>query len=506
MIDFSEKDIEKYFEIIKGIARKAFENKEFEKCLKHIETAAELAYNFNWIYKDAELEKMLEDVSSKLLPPITNYSPIKGRFVFYDFFALDNRGLTQQYIRALISWNVEFLFLLEHDNVSQSTKIIQELQNYKKAEIFFLQESDNNVEKIKKAYNKIAEYRPEKLFMHLYPSDVVAVTTLAAFPEIIKYQINLTDHAFWLGVNITDYSLEFRNYGCNISIEKRGIPPERLLVQPYYPITDCESFKGFPPEITCDKTIIFSGGSFYKVYGENFAFFEILKRLLNENSSAVILFAGIGQDKPFRKFIYENHFEKRLILIGNRKDINYVFSNCDIYLSTFPFTGGLMAQFAAINNKPILAYTNKSLPGNFIEDLLPFGVNGNKKIVYTNLDDMMLYANRLISNKEFRRQEGDLNEGRVIDPKSFNSSLYKLILTNTNTLNLRKIDIDYKKLSSYYLEIENLYNRTLPSYLIFRFKLLSVYLFPKAFVKFVFNVLFEKDKFHHMCNYIFTKK
>ena len=55
--------------------------------------------------------------------------------MFYDVFALDNKGLTQQYLRALISWRVKILFIFEGSDLSKSKKIIKELNSYSKAEV-----------------------------------------------------------------------------------------------------------------------------------------------------------------------------------------------------------------------------------------------------------------------------------------------------------------------------------------------------------------------------------
>lgn len=503
MLEFSEKNIKKYYSKIKSLAFKSLYNNELENSLNLIETAARLAYSINWIYTDSELESMLSTISAKILPIGTINSPIKGRYVFYDYFASDNKCLTQQYIRALISWDIEFLYLLEGDDQKNSTRIMQELKMYPKVEIYALPNKYSKVEKIKKAYNKIADYRPEKIFMQLHPADVIAVSTLIAFPEVTKYQINLTDHAFWLGVNITDYSLEFRNYGCTVSIEKRGINKNKLLVQPFYPITDCDSFKGLPPEVTPEKTIIFSGGSYYKIYGEDSSYFHILKQLLDENPSVIIVYAGGGNEKPFRQFIIENNFNNRLFLIGNRTDINHIFSMCDIYLGTFPAAGGLMSQFAAINGKPILAYNKTNIPGNFIEDFLSNGEYGNKSLGYTDLDELMIYSKELINNKEFRENEGKIIKSRVIDPTIFSENLHELITSNTNKKKINLIGIDYNKFCETYIVAENKFNNSFPLFFARRFGLLSIILFPKAGIKFSIEICSNKVEFWKFIKTVF---
>ena len=142
---------------IKSLALREFENKNYEASLKHIETAAEIAYNFNWIYTDEELENLLINISNSIILEKKPFIPIEGKVVFYDVFALDNRGLTQQYLRALISWGVELLFIFEGHDLTHSKQIISEIQSYPKGELFVIDKSLSRLEKIKCVYNKIID-------------------------------------------------------------------------------------------------------------------------------------------------------------------------------------------------------------------------------------------------------------------------------------------------------------------------------------------------------------
>jgi hypothetical protein len=157
--------------------------------------------------------------------------------------------------------------------LSHSKQIISEIKAYSKAELFIVDKSLTKTEKIKSISSKIIDFKPEKAFLHLYPSSVVAVTVWNSLKEVIRYQINLSDHAFWLGTKCINYSLEFRNYGCTVSYEKRNLSEDKLLIQPYYPIMQCESFIGFPQHIADDAIKIFTGGSYYKMYGKSDFFF-----------------------------------------------------------------------------------------------------------------------------------------------------------------------------------------------------------------------------------------
>jgi len=471
-------DVLRSYNRIKGIAEKKFANQEYEECLKLIELLGNIAYNFNFFYKDDVLEELLLKISSKIL----NHSPKtwdpNNRWVFYDYFGISNRGLTQQYIRALIAWKVEFMYILENPSAN-SVSILEELKAYSKAETYIVDRNLTYSEKIKQIYNQIVRYKPQNAFLHLHPANVVAVTLWNALSNIKRYQINLTDHAFWLGVNCLDYCLEFRDYGCNVSAEKRGVALDKLRMQPFYPIVDCGPFEGLP-EIANDRVVLFTGATYYKMYGENNAFFIIIKRLLDENENCIIFLAGDGDKAPFEKFISENGYSNRLFLLGNRSDINHVFRKCDIFLTTYPITGGLMAQFAAVNSKPILSFSSADIPCNSVESLLTFDrTNQDDKITYDNLEDFLALAKKMINDKNFRNNKGASLKKHVITVPKFEALLYANIHSINQPLKYQKLNIDYERFQNLYIEVENKFLPTYRALILSHFRLSSIFLFPK---------------------------
>lgn len=477
------------FNKVKKLAQKELDRNNYSKSINYIETAAELGYMFNWIYTDTDLENNVQVLSDKILGGIQKtFTPIKGRVVFYDVFALDNRGLTQQYLRALISWEVEILFVFEGNDLAHSKNIIEEIKAYSKGEFFSIDSNLSKPERIKALYEKIADFKPAKAFLHLYPSSVVAVVVWNSLKEVTRYQVNLTDHAFWLGVSCIDYSLEFRDYGCTVSYENRNLSKEQLLIQPYYPILDCKPFIGFPSEIPNDAIKIFTGGSYYKMYGKSDMFFTLLKTLIDLNSKVVILLAGNGDNAPILKFIKDNKFQNRLLLLGSRPDITHVFENSDIYLSTYPVTGGLMGQYAAAVGIPLLSYSSDDIPCNFSEGFLNWNANSDFKITHKNIDSFKGEALRLIENKSYRIAAGLNINKHLITEKEFSIHLKQLVSTNKMEKSFELEKIDYDVFSNLYLEMENKYLNQFNFFIVNRFRIKSVFLFPANVFYFIFSV------------------
>jgi glycosyltransferase involved in cell wall biosynthesis len=486
----NKKTIIKDYNYLKLKANKLSTQGKYNQSLSYIKAASKIANHLNFRYADDDLEELLNLISAKLLQPERRIFD-KDTFVFYDSFGLDNRGLTQQYIRALISWNKQFIYILDNDGqLDSSNNILEELKNYSRCTIEIIPTSYSDTEKIKHIAEIIHVYKPSKAFLHFAPYNVVGVCVFNVFPTIKRYLINLTDHAFWLGKSCADYFIEFREYGYNISVKHRGIPEDKIRIQNYYPIQQKNKFEDFPIDVS-NKVVLFSGGAYYKIYGEKMKFLYLIKRVLSENKNAILLIAGWGNDSPLKQFIVENDLENQIVLLGSRKDINEVFKNSDLYLATYPFSGGLMAQFAAVHNTNIMAYSKKDLPFNFIEGLLK--LPKEVKLTFSNEEDYHDEANKLIQNKEYRhRKSEDLNNS-ILTELQFNQQLNKLIYSTRVKHQLNHdCDIEVDRVFNLYLETENNFIR---NYYIFIFTSIRMNIFSnfKIAFRFVFDLLFYRN-------------
>jgi len=452
-----KQDIVGIYNKLKRRAFLAFDAGDYNKCLNYIEISAKIASRFSWIFKDDDYEKLIKEMSECILKPVENYISDENRYVFYDSFSYDNRGLTQQYIRALMSQGANFLYITESSTRNNySHQIFSEITKYEKADIYEVPRDVPKRKKIEIIFEQIVSFRPSKLLMHLSPNAVCPLVAISALPKtIIKYQINLTDHAFWLGAKSLDYSLEFRPYGCTISQKERGINATQILLLPFYPIASEIEFKGFPEECK-NKVVIFSGGAYPKILGEDNLFLNLVKQLLLANNNAIFLYAGSGDPLQIEKFISSNGLSKRFILLGNRSDINEVFKNCDIYMSTYPLGGGLMAQFAAMNGKPIIAYSTLDKKHSWTEETI--GQWKKVKITHTNIDEFLSMAHRLISDKENRVSIGEELKECVISIENFNKTFNQTINKNSNQIpyEIEKNNVDY--LLKHQIDIENVNN------------------------------------------------
>lgn len=484
----------KYHSKIVAMAHKAFVDGDIELSMQQLALSAQVAYKFNYSYKDSVSEELIHAISRKIYPATVEFTPNVNRYVFIDTNGRDFHGLTQQYLRALMELGAEIIYVYKDPNHSYIRNILSELRTYAKAEIILFDHYTLE-QQAKRVIEIIAHHKPQKVLLHIMPWDVSSLVSCAVFSNVDRYNINLTDHAFWLGSTCIDYNIEFRDYGYSVSIDKRGLKPEQLLKLPYYPILRNVEFKGFPIKLNKDQVVLFSGGAFYKIYGKEDMYFKILKRIVSDNPNAVIFYSGSGNGDKLRKYIIKNELQNKVIILDYRTDISQVIEHSDIYLGTYPLCGGLMSQYAAINGKPILSYTDSANRSNYIEGIVCH--MKYRPITITDIDRFFDFAKELCSDRSIREQVGDKLRDCVITPDVFASKLALTLQSNETQYEFQYEDINYEEFSTIYLDVENLHVKDLTRLLAKSFRLQLIYLFPKAFIILVtqFTIFFRHKIF-----------
>lgn len=432
------KDVYRVYKRLKDLAIVSHALRFYNASIAYIKAAGWWAYTFNIAFRDEQLEDLIVRLSTKIKRK--DYASNPDSFVFVDSYANDHHGLTQQYIRAIMAQGVHLIYITDASSDSKVSKgIYKELLTYPKASIVNIPNKRrlSGLRRAQFIYDKIAVASPSKVFMHIAPNAVETLLALQALPDSsIRYQINLTDHTFGLGAKTLDYTLEFRSWGYMVSEKERGIDKSRLLLCPYYPIVETTPFKGFPFEKK-SECCIFSGGTPYKFTDKNHTFFKIIKRILDENPSAVWVHAGddIGGIKKMALSVMDENYLKRIYFLGYRDDIGEVFNHIDIYLNSYPVEGGLMSLYAARYGKPILSLLGEedTSTNELVGQLQPVSVVSN------TIDELCAEANRLITDTEYRNQRGKQLKESTIDERQFNALFNKLCTSNVNVLPIPNI-------------------------------------------------------------------
>lgn len=474
---------------LKQLALKNAEKKRFDNAVFYLKRAAILMYNSNIIYTDEVLESLLQNISEQI---ITHRGPKQQqtkRIVFYDYFVLDNRGLTEQYLDALFSFDYEVLFI-GCQSGEKSKEIYSKLQSHNVA-YKYISECDE-ITKAITIYKLISDFSPQIILAHTAPWDVAGLMAINRCGEKCKrFLINITDHAFWLGSTVFDYFLEFRNYGYNISKTFRNIDEKRLLKLPYYPIINKNiEFEGFHFN-TEGKKLIFSGGSIYKIQGSH-AFLDIIKYIITKYPETIFLFLGNGDSKYLLDFIEQNNFQERVFYSPERKDIYEVFRHCDLYLNTYPLIGALMTQYACIAGKLPLTLNDKKDPCNGISELMIDCKN--IELEFDNMDLLKSKLDLYLTNDEVLASDSDKIKKAIISPETFNNILLEYIQEDfpTTKITFKCYDIDIDKFAEQYITRFNGHNGLTYYKLFIDRSLKTLKSFPHYYVKYAKNRIIKR--------------
>ena len=443
----SEKKIITDYEKIKKLAKNSFKKKSYNKCSKYIDYAASLMYNVNLFYTDDELENLLKSLSLKIdVNGENNFQ--NNKIIFYDYFVLDNRGLTEQFLDAFNILGYKIVFITSVKKTYKSQILFDKLSKNTNIEICDLA-SDKPMSKAKEIVEAVYKSGAKKIICHTSPWDVplmIALNKMEGFVE--RYLSNITDHAFWLGSKCFDYYFEFRSYGYNISTKERRIDSNKLLYLPYYPIINkLIPFNGINFNLV-GKKLVLSGGSKYKTEGGT-KYLKIVKYILDNYPDTIFLFLGKGNFSDFHKFIKDNSYEQRFFIADERKDLFRVFEKSFLYLNTYPLIGGLMTQFACVTGIPPLTLNDNNDHCNDVKELMP-NID-SKEIVSDNMQKIEALIDTLFSNNEKYLEISSLIKKAVISKEKYASLLDEYLNKHENKIEFKKYFIDTKAFYTTYI-------------------------------------------------------
>jgi hypothetical protein len=455
MANITRNDVVAIYQKLIELSTKAFGKNKIDIACKYIKAAANWCYNFNFIYKSDELEELVKSIGEEYLETRTIKNDTE-RFVLIDTCGADDHGLHQQYLRSFIANKVPFLFITLRHDITPLNKTLKEINQSEYGKIWYNRNCLKSIELSKEVSDTIYEFAPSRIFMHIMPFDIISLMAVNSIVGPIKYNINLTDHAFWLGVRFINYNIEFRSYGYKVSLEKRGFKASQLLCLPFYPIVQNDIETGKLPTRNTSDIIVFTGGSPNKMMGENdFFFTTILDGILDINDNIIVWIAGFpNKSSLLSKELSKMKNGDRVINIGIRNDINYVFKQCDLYLGTYPIAGGLMSQYAAINGKPLLCFSKYE--ATKMDGLVNHFSNTHK--TYTDIKEFLKFANDLVCNKELRSEIGDCLKSSMMTKSKFDNLFLKVIMRRFDVFNWNLPTVDYEVFFSYYLNTENNYH------------------------------------------------
>jgi hypothetical protein len=412
--------LQKIVSKLKRLIEDEIDNNNIHNGLLYLSCLTKIEFNFYYNYRDADVENYINNISRLLFKDITIYKAEDNKIALIDSVSWDYHGLTQQYLRAMMHMDFDILYVIIGEG-TKCTRIIEELNKYKRAKIIHIPRYRSIERQIRVLYKEICDFRPSRIFLHSF--EIIDSIVLKTLKSPITFRIDLGDHHCWPGIDSTNFIIGFRKWGLVLCNSIKKVSEEKLLLLPYYPILNDENdYNGLPP-IVEGKVLIFSGGALYKTMDDKQTFFKIMHRIVLENPNVLVLFACRGDDNALKKYIRKNNLDNRIILIGYRKDLGKVMDHIDLYLNTYPLGGGLMVQYAAEKSVPIL-----SMISNDIIEYYDFEEIGySYKTEYDNLEEFHQEANKLIGDKKYRMVIGNLIHQNTPQKNLFNTMFSNIL-------------------------------------------------------------------------------
>lgn len=420
-LDENKGKYRKYRENLYGKIQVALKKKRYNDALAMIGACSRMMYDWNQEYASEFLESALEKSTSL----ICDWKEIKfdeDVILVYDAFGIDNRGLMQIYLNALC--NIKPLIYITYSD--KNIPEIKEILKNNCGKIEFVDSSANYEKQIQDLWSIICKYKPKNAFLYTTPWDVIGITVFNHLKgRCNRYQINLTDSEFWLGLNSFDKCIEFRDYGAYISNHYRRIEKDKIVKIPFYPqINEKKQFAGYPFEKK-DMKVMFSGGSIRKTQGADGQFYSMIRTILRNSDNVLFWYASNGVCEDLIRLMDE--FPGRVYHTKERNDLYQIYKHSDIFLNTYPISGGLMLQYSV--SAGVIPFTLKyddeatgillnEVENYFLYDTEEALCSAVKKVlsddkVYNELKDKL--KNAIITPEDFKRQLELLVDGRQLE-------------------------------------------------------------------------------------------
>lgn len=393
-------------------------NERYECALHLMSIYLNICYAYNQFYTDIEIENMLLDIKSIILRH-EGYVANDDVILFYDGFGIDIRGWANSYIKALSELGYYIVYAVPLKAKNKIPHIISEL-NPSRSYVVYFDQNTSFIEKSRFIDSLFAKYKPGVAFFYTVPNDISAAIAFSNNTSTKRIQIDLTDHAFWIGINSFDYILECREMGASIAHYYRGVPIEKILRLDCAPYIDKVVLDKELPFSINNETYVFTGGALYKTLGDKeLLYYKTIRHILNKFENIKFLYAGEGDCSEINKI--ESEYPGRAFLINERADFFYILSNCILYINSYPMFGGLMMRYAALAGKiPVTLKHNNDSDGLLINQ-------SQLGIEFDDYDDYIREIDLLLSDEAYRTEKEKKIKNSVIDEETFKRNLEYII-------------------------------------------------------------------------------
>lgn len=200
------------------------------------------------------------------------------------------------------------------------------------------------------------------VIVHAHPHDVVPAVALGTEVSPPAVYVNHADHVFWLGTSAADLVLNLRWSGRDLSIQRRGIAPDRCLVAnrplelaPRMSINSADRSQFRSRWGVNDEFLVVSAAaeSKYDPVGEH-SLIRLFTAFLKLRPNSKLLVAGPSLHGQWE----EAHAATagRIQALGRLSDVPALLSAADVYLDSFPFASLTSMLEAGAHGLPLITF------------------------------------------------------------------------------------------------------------------------------------------------------
>jgi len=205
--------------------------------------------------------------------------------------------------------------------------------------------------------------------LHIHPYDIVPALAFACPQRPPVTVVDHADYGFWVGAAVCDVLSGIRAFSSDLAVERRGIPRARcaevpILIEFPAPARNVRAETRAALGIADDTILLFTAGTAHKYIpiGKD-DFLDFVTPVVREQKNLVLIAVGPHDWTPRWQEARVASCD-RIRAIGTLPDLSGLLQAADIYLDSFPLSGGSMALQAGSYGLPVLYYQPPSLPPN----------------------------------------------------------------------------------------------------------------------------------------------
>ncbi len=433
---------------LKATAEGAIHKQNYERALTALAACANVLYEYNQRYKDDEIEEMLLIIGSKVVSVPDDFKPktIKPvqTVLFYDGFGLDLRGLAIYYVTMIAALGYRLIYVTDKKAENNQPHIRQEMEGCQVEYVYINMDKGYRswAEELRQIFLK---YSPQVAYYYTTPYDVSGTIVFNQMKDhVVRLLINLTDHAFWIGLNAFDFCGASRPMGTWINLHGRGIPIEKMYNLRSTIYISKKTKLGPLPFDTKKFRYVFGGGALYKTLGDpDLYYYRMIDHIVSNHSDVNFLYAGDGDTSEFDKLI--NKYPGRVFLIPEREDFFQIIQGAVFYLNTYPMFGGQMMRYSAYAGKlPVTLKHNNDGEGILFHQ-------NELEIEFESYEDVVYEIDRLLTDEEYRRRKESRLERAVLPIEEVRGYYRQMIETQVSPIPVVLEEFDTSKFQQEYI-------------------------------------------------------